>query len=103
MLIYQEFAFGMGDGIGGMVTQPLEGAQKEGFAGFLKGFGKGVGGLMLKPAAGMLRMSAQNSANINSHLGHSCVYCKRRLGRNEETHGSKCTKLHSRISHCSRL
>ena len=46
----------MGDGIGGMVAQPLEGAQKEGFAGFLKGFGKGVGGLMLKPAAGTLHI-----------------------------------------------
>lgn len=35
-----------------MVTQPLEGAKKEGFAGLIKGFGKGIGGVVLKPGAG---------------------------------------------------
>ncbi len=44
----------MYDGIAGLVTQPFEGAKKEGVAGFLKGFGKGIGGVMLKPQAGRL-------------------------------------------------
>jgi len=35
-----------------MVSQPLDGAKKEGAAGFLKGVGKGFGGLILKPGAG---------------------------------------------------
>ena len=35
-----------------MVTQPLEGAKKEGVAGLIKGFGKGIGGVVLKPGAG---------------------------------------------------
>jgi hypothetical protein len=48
----KEFGLGMFDGITGLVTQPLRGAEKEGGAGLLKGFGKGIGGLILKPAAG---------------------------------------------------
>ncbi len=35
-----------------MVTQPVDGAKKEGFMGFLKGFGKGIGGVVIKPAGG---------------------------------------------------
>lgn len=50
----KEFGLGFYDGISGLVTQPLKGAEKEGGAGFLKGFGKGIGGLILKPAAGRL-------------------------------------------------
>jgi hypothetical protein len=48
----KEFGLGFYDGISGLVTQPLRGAQKEGGMGFLKGLGKGFGGLVLKPAAG---------------------------------------------------
>lgn len=42
----------MYDGISGLVTQPFEGAKKEGVVGFIKGFGKGIGGVMLKPSSG---------------------------------------------------
>lgn len=48
----KEFGFGLFDGISGLVTQPLKGAEKEGTAGLIKGFGKGIGGLIFKPAAG---------------------------------------------------
>jgi hypothetical protein len=48
----KEFGLGFYDGISGLVTQPLRGAQKEGGMGFMKGVGKGIGGLLLKPAAG---------------------------------------------------
>lgn len=44
----------MSDGIGGLVSQPLIGAQKDGFSGLVKGFGRGIGGVVLKPAAGKL-------------------------------------------------
>lgn len=47
----REFGFGMYDGISGLVTQPMKGAQKDGAAGFFKGIGKGIGGLVLKPGA----------------------------------------------------
>jgi hypothetical protein len=42
----------MYDGITGLVTQPMRGAEKEGAAGLIKGIGKGIGGLILKPGAG---------------------------------------------------
>lgn len=48
----KEFGLGLFDGITGLVTQPMKGAEKEGAAGLLKGFGKGIGGLILKPSAG---------------------------------------------------
>ena len=48
----QEFGYGFYDGISGLVTQPFEGAKKEGIAGLIKGFGKGIGGVVLKPGAG---------------------------------------------------
>lgn len=47
----KEFGYGMYDGITGLVTQPMKGAQKEGAAGFIKGIGKGIGGIALKPGA----------------------------------------------------
>lgn len=48
----QEFGYGFYDGIAGLVTQPLRGAEKEGAAGLFKGIGKGIAGLILKPGAG---------------------------------------------------
>lgn len=48
----QEFGLGFYDGISGLITQPIEGAKKEGVAGLIKGFGKGLGGVVLKPGAG---------------------------------------------------
>ncbi|KAI7493391.1 UDP-Glycosyltransferase/glycogen phosphorylase [Hortaea werneckii] len=47
----KEFGYGFYDGISGLVTQPMRGAQKEGPAGFVKGFAKGIGGIALKPGA----------------------------------------------------
>lgn len=48
----KELGLGFFDGISGLVTQPLKGAEKDGAAGLVKGFGKGIGGLVAKPAAG---------------------------------------------------
>lgn len=48
----KEFGYGLFDGISGLVTQPLKGAEKDGAGGLVKGFGKGIGGLIAKPAAG---------------------------------------------------
>jgi hypothetical protein len=46
------FGYGLYDGLTGLVTQPYNGAKKEGAVGFLKGFGKGLGGVVFKPSAG---------------------------------------------------
>ena len=48
----QNFGLGLWDGVSGLVTQPMKGAQEGGFMGGLIGFGKGIGGAVFKPAAG---------------------------------------------------
>ena len=46
------------------MTQPIDGAKKEGVVGLLKGFGKGIGGVVLKPSAGMCQLSFQQSSGL---------------------------------------
>jgi hypothetical protein len=70
----QEFGLGFYDGITGLVTQPLRGAEKEGTAGLIKGIGKGIGGLILKPGAGQfffLQAFLIYVDGKSSHLGNS--------------------------------
>ncbi|KAH7408766.1 putative glucosyl/glucuronosyl transferase [Phaeosphaeria sp. MPI-PUGE-AT-0046c] len=47
----KEFGYGFYDGLTGLVTQPWNGAKKEGAAGFAKGVGKGIGGFFTKLSA----------------------------------------------------
>lgn len=56
MLAWKELGLGFYDGVSGLATQPMRGAQKEGGVGFIKGFAKGIGGVILKPAAGKCRV-----------------------------------------------
>ncbi|KAI1433862.1 hypothetical protein GGR50DRAFT_461116 [Xylaria sp. CBS 124048] len=64
----KEFGFGLYDGITGLVTQPIKGAQKEGGAGFVKGFGKGIGGLILKPSAAVWSLPAYTMAGVHAEI-----------------------------------
>lgn len=72
----QEFGFGMYDGITGLVTQPLRGAEKDGAAGLIKGIGKGIGGLVLKPGAGehIPDVTGYYAYNHTSHLGYPWLH-----------------------------
>ncbi|CAE6434488.1 unnamed protein product [Rhizoctonia solani] len=47
---------GYKDGITGLVTEPLAGAKKEGFIGFIKGSGRSYINATMKPAAGIMGM-----------------------------------------------
>lgn len=72
----------MYDGITGFVTQPIDGAKKEGVAGLIKGFGKGIGGLMLKPTAGKFCVlsTLTNSVDLfSSYLGAPWIHVQRYL------------------------
>ena len=75
----KEFGYGFYDGISGLITQPLKGAEKEGAAGLIKGIGKGIGGLILKPGAGKylihvnLEFQEANYFSL-SHLGPSWLH-----------------------------
>ncbi|KAG9601350.1 UDP-Glycosyltransferase/glycogen phosphorylase, partial [Aureobasidium melanogenum] len=64
----KEFGFGMFDGITGLVTQPIEGAKKEGAAGFVKGVGKGIGGIVLKPGAAIFGIPAYTMKGVYKEL-----------------------------------
>ncbi|GAB7349365.1 hypothetical protein MBLNU459_g8492t2 [Dothideomycetes sp. NU459] len=48
----KEFGLGWYDGVTGLVTQPRQGARKDGASGFFKGIGKGMAGFVTKPGAG---------------------------------------------------
>ena len=56
----------MYDGIAGLVTQPLRGAEKEGAAGLFKGIGKGIAGLILKPGAG--KIASDSALLLRNHF-----------------------------------
>ncbi|KAK0618056.1 hypothetical protein B0T17DRAFT_495243 [Bombardia bombarda] len=64
----KEFGLGFFDGVSGLVTQPVRGAEKEGAAGLLKGIGKGIGGLVLKPAAGIWSIPAYTMQGVHAEV-----------------------------------
>ena len=53
-------------GVGGLARKPLEGAEREGLAGFFKGVGKGVVGLATKPAIGVFDLASNVSEGIRN-------------------------------------
>ncbi|KZT54368.1 glycosyltransferase family 1 protein [Calocera cornea HHB12733] len=54
--------YGYYDAITGLVKEPVKGAEKEGFLGFLKGSGRSYANATLRPAAGILGMIAHPMA-----------------------------------------
>lgn len=64
----KEVAFGLYDGVTGLVTQPYRGARKEGVVGFLKGIGKGVGGLVCKTSAAVFGLPGYTLKGLEKQL-----------------------------------
>lgn len=64
----KELGLGFFDGISGLVTQPIRGAEKEGASGLIKGFGKGIGGLIAKPAAGFWGVPAYTMQGVHAEV-----------------------------------
>lgn len=64
----KEFGFGVYDGLSGLVTQPMRGAEKEGAKGLLKGFAKGLGGAFLKPGAAIWSIPAYTMQGLNAEV-----------------------------------
>ncbi|RMJ17627.1 hypothetical protein CDV36_002667 [Fusarium kuroshium] len=62
------FAWGFIDGLSDVVTEPYNGAKKEGALGAFKGLGKGAMSLMTKSGAGMFGVLAYPSAGISKSL-----------------------------------
>ena len=60
------FASSMASGIGGLARHPIEGAEKEGVAGFVKGVGKGFLGLATKPAIGAFDLASSVAEGVRN-------------------------------------
>lgn len=56
----------MGSAISGVVVQPMEGAEREGFGGFFKGVGKGLVGAVTKPVVGVLDLATSVTEGIKN-------------------------------------
>ncbi|KAH8901727.1 UDP-Glycosyltransferase/glycogen phosphorylase [Thozetella sp. PMI_491] len=64
----KNFGSGFYHGVTGVVTQPLQGAKKEGIKGFLKGAGKGTIGLVTKPGAALFGLVGYPALGIKKSL-----------------------------------
>ncbi|OAA39642.1 UDP-glucuronosyl/UDP-glucosyltransferase [Metarhizium rileyi] len=64
----KELGLGFFDGIAGLITQPIRGAEKDGAGGFVKGIGKGIGGLIVKPAAGIWGVPAYMMQGVHAEV-----------------------------------
>jgi hypothetical protein len=74
----KEFTYGWYDGISGLLTQPYNGAKKNGVRGFLEGIGKGVGGFILKPGSGNCTLHPSTVlANASSNLWSGRIHIQR--------------------------
>lgn len=60
------FANSLASGIGGLARHPLQGAEKEGAAGFVKGVGKGLLGLATKPAIGAFDLASNMAEGVRN-------------------------------------
>ncbi|CAD8076677.1 unnamed protein product [Paramecium primaurelia] len=59
-------ASGVGYGLAGLVTQPYQGAEKDGVGGFFKGVSKGIAGLVIKPVTGALDLVSKTSEGVKN-------------------------------------
>ena len=92
----QGFGLGFYDGITGLVTQPLEGAKREGFSGLAKGFGKGIGGLVFKPGAGNTSpIDLRNIAYLEKLSGACRDILSKVSGRNYKNISEQVCKITS--------
>ncbi|NXN96195.1 VP13C protein, partial [Rhinopomastus cyanomelas] len=55
---------GVVGGMSGIITKPIEGAKREGAAGFFKGMGKGLVGAVARPTGGILDMASSTFQGI---------------------------------------
>jgi len=79
----EAFGKGLFEGISGMFSKPIEGAQQEGVTGFFKGVGKGLIGIPVKPLTGILDFTTKTTegiSNVKNYFNND-VKGKKRLPR----------------------
>jgi len=89
------------------VTQPVKGAQKEGFVGALKGAGRGLVGVVVKPTVGVVDLVARttegiaNTASYFEQKNRARKRYPRYIGRNQmlsvRVSTISCTISHSAL------
>jgi len=62
----KSIVMGIGKGVTGVVTEPVKGAKKKGFLGFLSGGAKGIVGIVSKPVAGVFDAVSKTAEGINN-------------------------------------
>jgi len=62
----KSIAFGFKNGFTGLVTQPVQGAERNGLPGFLLGAVKGLGGLGIKPISGVIDAASKTAEGIKN-------------------------------------
>ena len=62
----KSIVMGIGKGVTGVVTDPVKGAKKKGFLGFLSGGAKGIVGIVGKPVAGVFDAVSKTAEGINN-------------------------------------
>ncbi|KAK9722186.1 Vacuolar protein sorting-associated protein 13 [Basidiobolus ranarum] len=58
--------YGLAGGLSGMVIQPISGAKRDGFGGFVKGIGIGLVGVVVKPVIGLVDMANNLTEGIRN-------------------------------------
>ncbi len=64
----EEFAFGIYDGVTGLVSQPYRGAKEGGAVGFVQGVGRGIGGFVLKDLAAIIGPIGYTMKGVHKEL-----------------------------------
>ena len=64
----EAFAFGIYDGVTGLVMQPYHGAKDGGASGFVQGVGKGIGGFVLKDLAAIFGPIGYTMKGVHKEL-----------------------------------
>lgn len=81
---FKSFGASLIDGPAGLIMDPVRGAKKDGFGGFVKGVGTGITGLIMHPISGVidvttsLIMAGRKAVESNSDV-HKRVRCERAL------------------------
>ncbi|KAK3275586.1 hypothetical protein CYMTET_16293 [Cymbomonas tetramitiformis] len=64
----QNLTWGIYEGVTGLVTNPIAGAEKEGVVGFMKGLVTGAAGVVIKPTAGVLEFASKTVSGLGGGI-----------------------------------
>eukprot|EP00755_Sulcionema_specki_P021681 Sspe_Gene.74709::Locus_46686_Transcript_4_4_Confidence_0.429_Length_2171::g.74709::m.74709/K19525/VPS13A_C; vacuolar protein sorting-associated protein 13A/C len=69
----QSLAIGLGEGLSGIITKPVEGAREGGMGGLIQGVGRGLMGAVFKPVSGVLDMAAKTTEGMRNMVAVAAV------------------------------